>query len=216
MVSNYPVRIILVFIILAFFNSASFAQKEIIKSLEFGISINHLTGIGDTGKAGYGLSIRKIWRYPNRINIISGLLFEKTKFLEDYVPAGPNNHYSDLTFSMYYFAVPFMARINFGKKFRIFCEAGPALEIIPLKYGKGTSYSYQSLTATTDISEVSDDFNHSYLILGANAGLGILIPMPGFMLITGASFHEKIINITNNGLDDPAQFVSLRIGFTLR
>jgi hypothetical protein len=216
MISYKNMRLLILLFFVLLVRIQSFAQNDLFRHIEPGVSLNHLTGNMEAGETGFGLSIRKIWFDAKKVNLISGLLFEKTKYHEDYLLCGPNCSYRDINFSLYSFSIPLMARLNFGKKHIFFIEGGPTIDVIPINHGKGTYHIYDMLTGVSSENEISGNFDHDYLYLGVNSGLGIIFPLSTINLLASLHYHNKIVNIASGGHNDPAEFISLRIGLGLK
>jgi len=206
---------IVLFLLITFYFT-SIAQQDVFSSLEFGLSINHASGTIDANKIGFGLSIRKIWFNDKNLNLISGLLFDKTKYFEESMNSGTNCSYRNMNFSRYLFSIPVLGRLNLGKRVVFFCQAGPTLEIVPLKWGKGIQSTYFPLTATTDVKNISGDFEHNYLNLNIHSGIGLAFPVSKIKLITSVSYNKLIVPIISHGFDEQNDFISLILGISIK
>ena len=190
-----------------------FSQESLkIPTIELGLGVNHLTKFNDVDtKIGFGLSVKRIWFPEKKINLISGLIFEKTKYFDDYVQCGQYCNYRDMKFNIYSFSIPLMLRANIGKIYKIFLETGPAFEIVPFKYGKGIEVTYPPMSSIVE-NEISGDFEHDLTDFGVNVGLGFIFPVNNLKLIFGSTYHNSIKALTQKKHNEFSEYFTLRLG----
>lgn len=193
--------------------SNSFCQDTIrTPTFEIKFGINHLSDRKEIEtKSGFGISLKRIWFSDNRINLVSGLLFEKTRYFDDYMQCGHFCHYENMKFNIYSFIIPLMARANAGNKYRFFIESGPSFEIIPLKWGKGTEVSYPPPGNRSETG-ISGDFEHDYTDFAANIGFGFLFPVNNYNFIVSSTYHNSFKSIFNNQENELTEYFTVKIG----
>ncbi len=206
-------RNIIIIIGIYFISTPLFSQNNAkISPVELGLGINRLTTHnGANTKIGFGLSVKKIWFSQKKLNLISGVVFEKTKYFDDYVNGGNYYHYKNMTFNIYSFSVPLMLRVNTGNACRFFLETGPSFEIIPLKYGKGIEVTYPPTSNTTE-TEMSGDFDHDYIDFGANVGLGFVFPVNNLKIVISSTYHNSLKYLFSNQQDELTEYLTLKLG----
>lgn len=206
--------ILLLFVIIL--NQSSYSQENNKKSaIEIDFGINHLLSKYDIEtKTGFGVSIKKVWFSETRFNLISGILFEKTKYYKAYDQCGHFCHYEDMTYNLYSFAIPLMLRANAGEKYRVFIQIGPAFEITPLKWGKGIEVLYPPNTNTTE-AEISADFEHEIIDFGANLGIGITFPIKHHKFVLTSAYHSSIQSIFSDQQHELTEFFAIKIGIIM-
>ncbi len=197
-------------------SSNSYCQNSIrIPTIEIDIGINHLLGNNEIEpKLGFGMSIKRIWFSDNKINLVSGLLFEKTKYFDDYVQCGHFCHYENIKYNIYSFLIPFMLRANAGKKYRLFIESGPTFEVIPFKWGKGTEISYSPLSNTSE-TEISGYFEHDLTDFGVNIGIGIIFPINNYNFIFISTYHNSFKSIFDKQQNELTEYFIVKIGILI-
>ncbi|MCD4679229.1 MAG: PorT family protein [Bacteroidales bacterium] len=209
-------RIILINFVLWLIIFPSYGQNNVkIRTIELGLGINHLTKNSEADpKIGFGLAVKKIWFSEKKINLISGLNFEKIKYFDDYIQCGQYCNYKDMKFNIYTFSIPFMLRVNMGNTYKVIIEAGPTFEIIPLKYGKGIEVTYPPASSTTE-TDISGDFEHDFTDFGANIGLGFLFPVNNLKIIISSTYHNSITSLIQMQHDELAEYLSIKLGFLI-
>ena len=184
------------------------------QKFELGVGINHLLSKNEVEpKPGFGISIKRIWFSEKTINIVSGLLFEKTKYLDDYDQCGHYCYYKDMKFNVFSFSIPLMLRVNAGKKYKLFFETGPALEITPLKWGKGIEVLDPPLSTATE-SEISGDFEHDITGFGMNIGIGISFPVKNYRFVLASTYHNSIQSIIEDQQNELTEYFTVKLGIS--
>ncbi len=188
---------IVVLIGLIYFSILTFGQnKNAIRLLdiEYSININNFQNQknGINGKTGFGASIYRIWFTEKKYNLISGLVFNKLTFFDDYVKGGRYYDYENITFNIFSFSIPLFLRYNFGRKYKLFIESGPLIDIVPLIKGKGIKNNYTPFPPyyTKDHSTVIENFDHDKIKYGINIGTGLIFPIKNFNPIMGLYYHK--------------------------
>ncbi len=208
--------IILALLVIMFLPNSFCQDSPGIQKFELAIGSNHLLSKNEIEpKPGFGVSIKKIWLPGKKINIVSGLLFEKTKYLDDDVQCGHYCYYKDMKFNVYSFSIPLMLRANTGSKYKLFIETGPALEIIPLKWGKGIEVLDPPLSSATE-NEISADFEHDIIGFGMNIGFGISLPVNNHRIVLGAAYHNSIQSIIDEQQNEFDEYFTVKLGISVK
>lgn len=204
--------------LLLFISLHSFGQWP---PLEISAGFNQLF-IKDDGiktKLGFGASVKRMWFPDKRFTIVSGLSFEKTKYHVDHIQItesiqnGQKTYYEDMNFSVYTLAIPLMVRINVGTKYRVFLEMGPALEIVPVKHGKGTGVNYSPMNPTYK-TKISKTFDHDLTDFGALVGAGFIFPVNSYRFVVSSHYHKSILPIEKRN-NEWTEYVTVKIGISL-
>lgn len=205
--------IVVLFLILT--SKFSFCQDSSFKisPVEVGFGINSLTYDNNEidSQIGFGVFVRRVWFSENKFNLVSGLLFEKTKYFDDYVRCGHYCHYKNMKFNIYSFSIPLMLRVNTGKQYKMFLETGPTFEIIPIKYGTGVKVLYPPMGDEIQ-TEISGRFEHDSFDIGANIGVGVIFPLNNYKIIMSSTFHSSISSVFESQHNDLSKYFSLKIG----
>ena len=206
--------LIILFIILI--NNFSFCQGgHKIPTIEIGMGLNHMSGYDEIEtKLGYGLYVKRIWFSEKNLNLISGALFESTKYFEDFVYCGHYCYFRDMKFSIYSLSIPIMLRAKVGNRFKGFIEAGPAFEIIPLKWGKGIEVIDSPFSSKSE-KEISADFEHDNIDISANIGLGFIFPFKNLKISLSANYHSSLRNAIESQQSDLSKYLAIKTGIII-
>lgn len=203
--------------IIFFMSYNSYSQDNTKRpTFEIQTGINHLVSNNSKFdlKFGFGLSIKRIWFSEKPINLITGFLFEKTKYTADYFQCGHFCHYKDMKFCIYSFSIPLMLRVNAGIGDKFFIEMGPSFEIIPINWGKGIEVLYPPLSSATE-TEISGNFEHDLIDFGANFEIGIKFPVKNYRMVLSALYHSSIRSIMIKPENDLTTYISVKFGICL-
>ena len=180
--------------------------------IEVGLGINHLLDKNEfSPKIGFGFFLKNIWFYDSRINLVSGLLFEKTRYLDEYDHCGFYCYLEDMNYDIYSFSIPLLLRVNTAKKFRLFFESGPTFEFIPFKYGSGTEVSFYPPDSWSRI-EISGDFQHDLIDVGAIIGFGIVFPINDHDFLLTSTYHNSFKSIFDKQNNTLTEYFTVKIG----
>lgn len=206
----------LLIIIIGLLRLTSFSQDSLKhQAIEINIGMNHLIGNSELlPKPGFGVSLKYIWFTNSRINLVSGILFEKTKYYEDNVQCGHFCHYKNMTFNIYSFSIPILVRANTGKHYKVFFELGPSFDIIPIKWGKGTKITYSPPDNPTETA-VSGDFDHNITDFGLNMGIGLIVPINKRRFIVMTTYHNSIKSVFDDQANENTEFISIKLGILI-
>ncbi|GAB4278121.1 MAG: hypothetical protein Kow0068_01640 [Marinilabiliales bacterium] len=185
--------------------------------MEISVGANYLLNDGNVTntKFGFGMSVKRIWLSEKQINIISGLIFEKTKYFEATYPCGGHfSYYKYMNFSTYSFAIPLLFRANVGKKNTLFFESGMTFEIIPFKIGKG--FKITDLPGNDiHISKISEVFNRDLIDYGVNLGFGYCFLFKNQRLILSSNYHRSIMLLFDEVNYKLSQYITMKIGIII-
>lgn len=180
--------------------------------VEINLGVNYLLENNNIKpKLNFGMSIKSIWFPKKTFNLISGLLFEKTKYLDSFVQCSHYCYYRDMEFNIYSFSIPLMLRAYSGEKQVLFIETGPTFEIIPFKWGKGIEVSHFPNSNPVE-TNISGDFEHSLTDFGVNIGIGARFQIENYKFVMTFTYHNSIKLILQKQQNNLTEYCTLKIG----
>jgi hypothetical protein len=153
-------------------------------------------------KSGYSYGLSLQWNFRNRLSIRSGLSYDYKEFYSqtsfNYYN-GYNTYTGEIssiakqTSSFDYLTVPLMAKITFGKKFQIFCNAGIYLAFLTRQSDYREEWLRNNFggPAVYNYKESNNNGIHNYRKMdgGLSGGLGIAVPIGKHLLISAEWRH---------------------------
>ncbi|MCB0824139.1 MAG: hypothetical protein KDC09_15685 [Bacteroidales bacterium] len=211
-------KTLFIFIVVFYVHSISYSQEKIKLPInEISLGVNRLISnkYQYEPRFGYGVSIKKIWFKENQANLVSGLLFEKTTYVEQNPPcAGVFCSINELIYNVYSFSIPLFMRFNTGNNYKLFIETGPAFEIVPLKWGIGTETVTLPNQEQIEI-KISGDYSHDIINIGANFGVGFEFPVKSVRFVIITYYHDSIKYWVTSKRDYLSKYFSCKLGIKL-
>ena len=204
--------------LMGLFNPLFCQDSPLFPNLEFSGGVNRL--ILDNGQeisglepgTGFGIAVRKYWFAEKSVNLISGLVVEKTRYKQDFLLCGHFCSYRDMTFDIYTISIPLLVRVTtIGNKIAFFLEAGPALELTPIKWGRGTEILQPPLSIQSK-EEIRGAFDHERIGIGANTAVGVSVPVTNHKIIFAAGYHRNILPLLSEKYNWTAQYLYVKAG----
>lgn len=173
----------------------SFSQEKKAMTLdEITVSGNHtLKGIDyGEGRFGFGAGIYHIFLKDHMFNVLLGIEYNWTGQFYSNLPVGGWEYYKDATFHFNYLSFPLEARINFGRKAKLFLEGGGYFDFPLYSHVEGTYHYRVIIMDTTEIPDPGfvkiDGKYESSASAGVILGAGIIIPFSHINLIVKSDY----------------------------
>jgi len=187
---------------------------------EFAISVNRSvnTGKDAEGLYGFGLGVYHSFRSDKKLNIITGIEYNRTSQFFDSMYEGHFAHATDLTYIINCFSIPAGLRINFDSNLKVFIETGAFADLVFNSNRTGTMHSYlpddnnQMNYTEQEIDQkvkLSDSF-------GFYLGLGIRIPVSKFEVIVKPDYKFGINELYSYQEAIFSRYFRLNIGLKIK
>lgn len=165
-------------------------------------------------KLGFGATIQNVWFAGHDFSLVAGINVERISTFEDIRhTGGPNVSQKDVTIRSLVFAVPILARYHIGKQHRLYVEAGPAVQHIPLQCYKGT----QTIILHGGASYISSFSEKEHInTFGADlqVAVGYKPPINSFTCIVRAAYHKALASDLYAN-DKPLDYFTFKLGVGL-
>ena len=111
---------------------------------EFCLSVNRSNVRDDNAgnRVGFGFGIYRCFLSEKTVNIITGLEFNLTSLFRNKLYESHFSQATDVSIHISSLSLPLSARVNFGRKLKIFIEAGAFLDLNVGAYEKGIMHTY--------------------------------------------------------------------------
>ena len=200
--------------------SISFGQIDTVTAInEFKLAINR-TNIQDSYSEnlfGFGLGVYHVFLQNKKVNLVTGLEYNRTNQLKKSIYDGHFAHKTNVTFNINCISIPMTARINFGRKIKIFLNTGLFIDLSIGGREKGTMKTY--FTNENDQLE-SRVFQYSQKSrLGSNygfiLGVGIDIPLYKYRIIVEPDYKFGMRNIYQEMDEIRNRYFRINIGLRI-
>ncbi len=208
------------FIIIFFFTSLTYGQNNHQFFFnEYNVSINKTNQADDNtkDKIGFGIGMHPIIMADKKVNIKFGFEFNRTNQLKKDIYNGHNGYSTDVTFSINTFSIPAMARINFGKKIKIFFEAGGFADLNLNCSSSGTSHIYvnQNNNMVLETAKFNKNIGITGLNYGIGFGTGCRIPIAKYEMIFKIDYKHGIENLSDYMESLYNRYIRISIGIEI-
>lgn len=187
---------------------------------EFAVSANRSVNPDQNAKDcyGFGLGAYHSFRPDKKLNIITGIEYNRTSQFFESMYEGHFAHATDLTYTINCFSIPAGLRINFGTNLKVFIESGAFADLVFNSNRTGTmitylpddnnqmSYSEQKIDQKV---KLSDSF-------GFYLGLGIRIPVSKFEVIVKPDYKFGINELYSYQEAIFSRYFRLNIGLKIK
>jgi hypothetical protein len=154
---------------------------------EASVSFNRTNLVDDNteNRNGFGLGVYHSFFADKMANLIFGIEYNRTNQFKKSMYEGHYATATDLTYHLNMASFPLGARLNIGKKFKVFIEAGGYADLMLKSTRTGFMHTYfpdendQIVYKTYPIDEKAKLSS----VMGVYAGLGIRIPVYTFEVI---------------------------------
>lgn len=208
-------RSLVLFLFLLSISQAAQAQTKDNFFNEMNIILNHSFPPKDstTGKTGFGVSLMGSFFKERQFNINMGLCYINTSQFREYEPENATKYHTNITYLIHSFSVPATFRLNFGKRFRFFIDAGAYLDINVSTLRKSVTYNPE-LPVIQQQPELSKErINLSPLNYGPLAGFGIRIPVKTNDFLFRIEYKYGIQNIYKDHTPIYNRYLACILGF---
>lgn len=204
--------LVLIFVML--FHQVSSAQDSKRINFEAFISTNYSNiepSLGH-GLLGYGIGMHSCFFSSKKINLITGLEYNRNNFYVEKLLTGHYGSQTDITYHIDHLTLPLIGRINFGDRVRKFVNLGAYLDMVLKSIKEHPSWQFPPSTENDQDEMVKSDanLNGDY---GISLGGGVSFPIDKYRL----SFLLEYKHGLNIIYDDYEEFkmyqVKLNIGF---
>ena len=181
-------------------------------ALEFDVGINHAISKNTECEFqhGFDCSFKTIWHTDKMLNFVTGISFDNIRYFRSYFYGGHYYHYKDVKFQTYVFSIPIQARINFGKTYKIFAEAGTALNLIPCKKGNAKIIEEEGLIIHSESEhKITEDFDYEMLDFAATTTLGASIPIKNIHCVISMTYYNIFASIYRETLQSSKEMKSI-------
>lgn len=197
---------------------ASFSQKACrIASYEFNLSVNSTTiaNANTENRLGFGLGFNYVFRPDKKLNVVSGLEYDRTSIYTKHMITDRPDTYSDqMTYYLNNFSVPLVFRYNFFSNFGFFVEAGAFIDALIFSKMKGnyTAYNHESGVSQSYGYKDASVKNFNY---GTSLGIGFAIPVYNHNLLVKCDYKFGFRDIDEYDNNLYNRYVRLSIGFRI-
>lgn len=154
---------------------------------EASISFNRTNLVDDNteNRNGFGLGVYHSFFADKMVNLIFGIEYNRTNQFKKSMYEGHYATATDMTYHLNMASFPLGGRLNFGKKIKVFIEAGGYADLMLKSTRTGFMHTYfpdengQIVYKTYPIDEKAKLSS----VMGVYSGLGLRIPVSSFELV---------------------------------
>ncbi|KAF0131360.1 MAG: hypothetical protein FD155_1024 [Bacteroidetes bacterium] len=187
---------------------------------EFAISANRSVNPGKAaeGLYGIGLGVYHSFRSDKKLNIITGIEYNRTSQFFESMYEGHFAHATDLIYTINCFSIPAGLRINFGTNLKVFIETGAFADLVFDSNRTGTMITYlpddnNQMTYTEKEIDQKVKLSDSF---GFYLGLGIRIPVSIIELIVKPDYKFGINELYSYQEAIFSRYFRLNIGLKIK
>jgi hypothetical protein len=154
---------------------------------EVSLSFNR-TNLADNNtenRSGFGVGVYHSFFAAKMANLVFGIEYNRTAQFKKLMYEGHYAHTTDLTYHLNMASFPVGARVNFGKRIKVFIEAGGYADLMLKSTREGTMHTYfpdendQIVYKDYPINEKAKLSS----VMGVYSGSGVRIPVSSFELV---------------------------------
>lgn len=192
------------FVIFAIFlcSAQVFGQKKKVDFFsEASASINR-TSVKDSNtenRTGFGFGVYQSFRDSQKVDILVGLEFNRTRQFKNNMYGGSFSTYSDIEYRYSWFTIPVFARVNFGDRIKCFGSAGFFGDIPLEARAKGIvrAISYNEngeiVVTTAESDRIPVDVKPTF---GGSLGFGAVFPVSTVRIVVKTNYKFNVLNIS--------------------
>jgi len=185
---------------------------------EFYVSLNR-TSLHDDNtedRMGFGIGFSYCFLGNKTIKGVFGLEYNNTQFFKKRMYEAKTAYSTDLTYYVHSLSFPLGIRFFFGRKNKLFIEAGGFADLVLYAKRKGFMHTYYPLNnqmyyQTTEINHKAELSNS----VGFFAGMGIRIPLTGFDITVKPEYKFGVNKIYQDYEDLYNRYIRLCIGIRI-